>query len=189
MRLFVAIDLTPEIRTALAALIDELQPLTSVVRWVKPEGMHVTLKFIGEVPEGKQEAIRACLEQVHTATPVEIEVRDVGFFPNQRQPRVFWVGIAATPNLAELAAQVETALAALGIPREKRAFVPHLTLGRIRPAPEAARGLGQLREKMATLAARSFGHLTATEFHLYQSKLSPKGAEYRKLVSFPFVRA
>jgi len=188
MRLFVAIDLTPEIRAALAELMDELHPLTAAVRWVKPEGMHVTLKFIGEMPEAKLGAIRACLEQVHTATPVEIAVRDVGFFPNQRQPRVFWVGIAATPNLAELAAQVETALAALGIPREKRTFVPHLTLGRIRPAPETARGLGQLRERMAMLTERKFGHLTANEFHLYQSKLSPKGAEYRKLASFPFVR-
>lgn len=187
MRLFVAIDLTPEIRAALAELIDELRPLSAAVRWVKPEGMHVTLKFIGEAPEAKLEAIRACLGQVHTAAPVDIEVRNVGFFPNQRRPRVFWVGIAATPNLAQLAAQVETTLAGLGIPREKRTFVPHLTLGRIRPAPEALGGLGRLQKKIAALAKRGFGHLTATEFYLYQSKLSPKGAEYRKLASFPFV--
>ncbi len=189
MRLFVAIDLTPEIRATLAELLGELQPLSTTVRWVKPEGMHVTLKFIGEVPEGKLEAIRTCLEQAHTAAPVEIEVRGVGFFPNAHRPRVFWVGIEATPNLAELAAQVEIALAALGIPREKRTLVPHLTLGRIRTTPEASSSLERLQKKIATLAERRFGHLTATEFYLYQSKLSPKGAEYKKLVTFPFVRA
>lgn len=184
MRLFVAIDLTPELHAALTELVRALEPATDAVRWVKPEGMHLTLKFLGETPQEKLEAISARLAAVHIAEPVEMRFRRLGFFPNERQPRVFWVGIEATPNLAELAAQVETELAALGFPREKRAFVPHLTLGRFR-APDRR---GRLQESIRDFAEREFGRLTATEFFLYQSQLLPRGAEYRQLARFEFVR-
>ncbi|MFQ5817239.1 MAG: RNA 2',3'-cyclic phosphodiesterase [Terriglobia bacterium] len=184
MRLFVAIDLTPEIHAILAELMDKLRPTTTAMRWTKPEGLHLTLKFIGETPDEKLDAIRVRLANVHSTAPVEMRFRDLGFFPNERQPRVFWVGIEATPNLAELAAQVETELAALGIPPEKRPFVPHLTLGRFR-APDRSRAL---QETIRTFAAREFGRQTATEFFLYQSQLSPRGASYKKLERFEFTR-
>ncbi|MFQ5927201.1 MAG: RNA 2',3'-cyclic phosphodiesterase [Terriglobia bacterium] len=186
MRLFVAIDLSPEVHTALAELIEKLQPATDTLplRWVKPEGMHVTVKFIGETPKEKLNPIRTRLASVHTGAPVEMCFRRLGFFPNERQPRVFWVGIEATTNLAELAAQVETELAALGIPPEKRPFRPHLTLARFR-APDRSR---TLQEAIRGLVEQEFGRQTATEFILYQSQLSPRGADYKRLAHFDFVR-
>lgn len=185
MRLFVAIDLTPEVRAALADLLTKLRPLTDAVRWVRPEAMHLTLKFIGETPPEKLEVITTCLAAVHTAVPVELRFRQLGFFPNERQPRVFWVGIEATENLAEVAAQVEAQLETLGLPREKRPFRPHLTLGRFRAADRRRR----LQESLPGLAEQEFGRLTAREFFLFESRLSPHGAEYKQITRFEFVRS
>ena len=185
MRLFVAIDLTPEVRAALGELLDKLRPATDAVRWVNPEAMHVTLKFIGDTPAEELGLIRARLAAVHTNASVEMRFRRLGFFPNERQPRVFWVGIEATENLAELAAQVEAELAALAIAREARPFAPHLTLGRFRE-PDRGR---HLQERIQEFAEREFGRVTTSEFFLYQSQLSARGAHYTRLARFEFVRA
>ncbi|MFQ5663495.1 MAG: RNA 2',3'-cyclic phosphodiesterase [Terriglobia bacterium] len=184
MRLFVALDLTQGVRAALQDLLAQLQPAGADVRWVGPEGMHLTLKFIGEVPAEKLPAIRAALGPVTSRRPVDLEVRGLGYFPNERRPRVCWVGVEASENLADLAVQVESALEPLGVKRESRAYVPHLTLGRFKSTNRLAR----LQEAVAALPSTHFGHVQAKEFVLYQSKLSSRGAEYIKLEGFPFVR-
>ncbi len=184
MRLFVAVDVAPEIHAAVRELIEELRPLVPSARWVETQGMHITLKFIGETPEQKVGAISNRLAGIQSSSPVEMRFHGVGFFPNERQPRVLWVGIEATPNLAELADRIEAELEELDIPREKRAFHPHLTLARFRVPARNPR----LEERRPALAAREFGRQTISEFYLYQSHLSPRGAEYRKLARFQFVR-
>jgi len=184
MRLFVALDVAPEIHAAVRELIEELRPLVHGARWVETEGTHITLKFIGETPEQKVGAISRQLAAIHSGSPVEMRFHGLGFFPNERQPRVFWVAIEATPNLAELADDIEAGLEAVGIPREQRAFHPHLTLARFRVPARNPR----LEERRSELAAREFGRQTISEFYLYQSHLSPRGAEYRKLARFQFVR-
>lgn len=184
MRLFVAIDLTEEVRTALAELLRRLRATTELVRWVKPASLHVTLKFIGETPEENLEPIAERLATVETSSPVELRFGRVGFFPHERQPRVFWVGIAATPNLAELVAQVETELAGLGISPEKRPLRPHLTLGRFRTPRRDPR----LAQVVLDLADRELARQTVREFFLFQSRLSREGAEYSKLKRFEFAR-
>lgn len=184
MRLFLAMDLAPEIRASLAALLDELRPTTDAVRWVKPEGLHVTLKFLGETPEPKLPEISAGLAPVKSTRPVEMSFRGLGFFPSERQPRVFWVGIEATPNLAELAEEIEQKLAALGFARENRPFHPHLTLGRYRSLDRRRR----LQERIRDLGRREFGRQSISEFFLFQSQLGRGGAEYKKLARFELVR-
>jgi len=185
MRLFVALELSEAVRAAVRDLIGRLQRARADIRWVRPEGMHLTLKFIGEVPEEKLEPIRAALGGVASPQPVRLEFRELGYFPNERRPRVLWVDIEASDNLAPLAAQIETALEPLGIERENRDFVPHLTLGRFK----SSKGVDKLQEEIAVLTSTEFGRIETGELFLFQSKLSPAGAQYTKLERFPFVRS
>jgi RNA 2',3'-cyclic 3'-phosphodiesterase len=187
MRLFVALDLPGDVREALVALIARLKPLCRAARWARPEGMHVTLKFIGHaIADGDAEklaATRAALVGVPSGDPVEIRYRGIGFFPDARRPRVVWCGVEASPNLAPLAAGIEHALEPLGVARDERAFVPHLTLARFK-SPE---GVPPLARAAAEFAQHDFGFARETEFHLFESLLKPGGAEYRKLASYSFV--
>ncbi|MGA8768629.1 MAG: RNA 2',3'-cyclic phosphodiesterase, partial [Candidatus Acidiferrales bacterium] len=136
MRLFVALELPGEVRQTLGDLIARLKPQCRAAKWVRPEGMHMTLKFIGHaIADGdakKLDATRAALAAVKSGEPVEMRYRGVGFFPDARRPRVVCCGVEASANLAQLAADIERALEPLGIPREDRAFVPHLTLARFK---------------------------------------------------------
>jgi RNA 2',3'-cyclic 3'-phosphodiesterase len=182
MRLFVAIDTPEDVRTALSALVCRLRPTHRNARWVRIEGVHVTLKFIGEAPSEKIAEIKAGLASILSATPITINFRGLGFFPNNRRPRVVWAGVEAGLELAVLAAAVDAALAPLGFPREERAFSPHLTLARF----DSPRGLDPLRAAIESAGPLEFGRATATEFHLYQSILKRGGAEYTRLATFSF---
>lgn len=198
MRLFVALDLRDDVRRALGDLMAKLKPLSPDARWVRPEGMHITLKFIGHaVPTGdmeKLDAVRAALAAVRSDRPVEMNFRGIGFFPNTQHPRVVWCGVRASENLAQLAADIDRVLEPLGIPREGRAFVPHLTLVRFKPARSGKRGHsnpaagGTLQSAAAEMAERNFGSARETEFHLFESVTKPGGSEYRKLETYSFVK-
>jgi 2'-5' RNA ligase len=182
VRLFVALEIPAAVQENLADLLESLRAITKEPRWVRPANLHVTLKFLGEVADVKVEALRAALRGIHSAEAVALEFRGLGFFPNEKQPRVFWAGIEATPSLKPLAADIDAAMEKLGIPRERWEFSPHLTLARFERArlPEA------LRSAIAANAQREFGSLRAGEFHLIHSKLKPSGAEYTTLESFRF---
>jgi 2'-5' RNA ligase len=187
VRLFVALEIPPAVRGNLGALIKELRALepssgAKKMRWVRPENLHVTLKFIGEAAPEKLEAIRAALSAVHSTQPAELRLRGLGFFPNDKRARVLWAGIEASPNLAAIAGDIDQHLEKAGFPRESRPFTPHLTLARFEPT-------GITRELHAAVqknAACEFGILRTGEFHLIESKLKPSGAEYTTLRSFPF---
>ena len=190
MRLFVAMEIPSEVRDEFAALINELRAADSSfsknrARWVRPENLHVTLKFIGHVDNGKLDAIRAALAEVRFDDPVEMRFRGLGFFPNAKRPRVFWAGMEASANLSPLAAEVDTRLKKLGIPSETKEFAPHLTLARFDP-PGISEGLSAIVQENV---AREFGAVASREFHLFESKTKPTGAEYTRLESFPFARA
>src|SRR3990167_1334580 len=105
MRLFVALELTEGVRAALRELVARLEPAGADLRWVRPQGMHLTLKFIGETPEAKLPLLREALARVRSPKPVEMEFHGLGYFPNERRPRVFWVGIEASDNLPALASE------------------------------------------------------------------------------------
>jgi 2'-5' RNA ligase len=198
MRLFVALDLRDDVRRALGDLMAKLKPLSPDARWVRPGGMHVTLKFIGHAVEtgdaANLDAVRAALAAVRSNMSVEMNFRGVGFFPNARRPRVIWCGVQASENLAPLAVDVERALEPLGISREDRAFVPHLTLARFKPARSGTRsrsnraGGEALQSAAAEMAERDFGSARETEFYLFESITKPGGAEYRKLETYSFVK-
>jgi 2'-5' RNA ligase len=185
MRLFVALEIPSTVRETLAALLKSLRAVSPETRWVRPENLHVTLKFIGEVPETKLAALRTGLRQVRSDQPVTLDFQGLGFFPNEKRPRVFWAGIGASPNLKTLAADIEKAAETFGIPRDERPFSPHLTLARFAP-PRLAENL---RAAIQENAGRDFGSLRASQFHLIESKLKPSGAEYTTVESFSFAAA
>jgi len=193
MRVFVAIDLNHEIRDKIARFLEGVREFAPDARWVSPESLHITLKFIGEQRPEQVAAITERLQSV-AGKKVEIRVGGYGFFPTAKAPRVFWLGIQAGPALAEVAASIDSALAELKIPREDRPYSPHLTLARGGAgsgSPKWRKGNGPnptfatLQKRIAVLSELDFGRMTAREFFLYQSQLSPGGSKYTKLQAFP----
>lgn len=189
MRLFVALDIDPEIRRRIGAFRDQMRPYAPDVRWVGTETFHITLQFLGET--GERDAIHRALQQVH-AVPVALTFRGTGFFPSAKSPRVFWVGIDADQPLQQLADRIGDALTPLGFKRDAGPFKPHLTLARAgsgRPRPvrgePSAAGLRVVGIKLEGQPPVEFGSMTAREFCLYESKLSPSGASYTKLQQYP----
>jgi RNA 2',3'-cyclic 3'-phosphodiesterase len=189
MRLFVALDIDADIRVRIADFRNQMRQLAPDVRWVGPETFHVTLQFLGETK--KLTEIQNALRLVK-GSPITLTFRDAGFFPTPKSPRVFWVGIESDQNLQALAKSIAEALQPLGFERDKGPFKPHLTLaragsGRPRPVPgeRSAPGFQQVRARVETMTPLEFGTMTAREFYLYESKLSPVGAQYMKLSRYP----
>jgi len=183
MRLFVALDIPEETRSAVCELISRLQPVARGAKWVRPEGIHITLKFIGWTEDDSLAPIKEHLARVAHRPAISVAFRNFGFFPNEKRPRVFFVGIAAGPELARLAADIESQLAPLKIPKEDRDFTPHLTLARFK----TNEGVAQMQKMLAFIPSQDFGAMNATEFHLYQSVLKSNGAIYTRLASYSFV--
>jgi len=180
VRLFVALEIPDGVRETIAQLIGELKLLDNSWKWTRAENLHVTLKFLGETPQEKLKSVCDALRSVSCELPIPVNFRGLGFFPNERRPRVLWIGMEAPLTLTALAASTEVALAGIGVPREEGAFTPHLTLARSKD--------GRLSEKMRTALAkyafRQFGVMNASAFHLIESKLKSTGAEYTTLESF-----
>src|SRR5579859_3690267 len=192
MRLFIALDIDDAIRERLSRFVEGVRNFAPDARWVKPESLHVTLKFIGEQPDEAVERIKQALGTIAAAT-TEISFRGYGFFPTAKSARVFWIGMEAGAQLTALAAAIDDKMSMLRIPKEERAFSPHLTLARAAGgsgAPRKLRGdrpnraFQHLQEKLSALPAPEFGTMTPREFFLYQSQLSPEGSKYSKLAGF-----
>lgn len=189
MRLFVALDIDTAIRECITQFREEMKAVAPDVRWVGPEMFHITLQFLGET--NKVDEIKSALANVQNSL-VTLAFRGTGFFPTAQRARVFWVGIESDEHLQSLVNNIGDALAPLGFKREQEVYHPHLTLARAgsgrphskhgeRPAP----GLQQVRTKLESMPQPEFGTMTAHEFILYQSTLSPKGSRYTKLATFP----
>ena len=200
MRLFIAIDIPEEIRDRMSRFIDGVRELAPDANWVRPESFHVTLKFLGETPPERLDELKRELTGV-AGKPSTIRFGGLGFFPTPRLARVFWAGMQADLRLGELAGAVDEAAARLGFERERYRYTPHLTLARA-----GARSSGSPSGKGSSLAPRfrrleeklsalgylgaeeskpDFGTMTAREFCLFESRLSPHGARYTKLAVFP----
>ena len=188
MRLFVALDIEPQIRERITAFRDQMRNLAPDVRWVSPETFHVTLQFLGETND-LNEIVRA-LTIVQCAA-ITIAFRGAGFFPNPKAPRVFWAGIQGDGHLQELVTAIALALTPLGFERDPGAFTPHLTLARSgsgRPKPvrgeRPSPALQRVADELAKLPAPDFGTMTAHQFYLYESHLSAAGPRYERRAAF-----
>ncbi len=182
IRSFVAIDVDVSIRTALRALQEEFACTRADVRWVRPDGVHATLKFLGAVAEPRLERARAALTAAFAdQATLQVRVHGLGAFPSLRRPRVLWVGMEGV-GLAELAARAEEALASVGFAREERKFTPHVTLGRV----NSLRGWPALEALFKAHLDDDFGPTDVQAVTLYRSQLRPDGAVYSVLFTIPF---
>ena len=189
MRLFIGLDIDPDIRERITAFRNQMRTVAPDVRWVGPETFHVTLQFLGETK--RVDEIRRALKEVG-AEAVQLAFRGAGFFPTPKSPRVFWVGIESDQHLQTLADSIAHATGPLGFERDAGPYTPHLTLarsgsGRPRPVPgeRPASGLQRVCDELAKLPPPDFGTMTAHEFFLYESHLSPAGARYEKRATYP----
>ena len=187
MRLFIACELPPATKAALAEVQSQLRARgAEELRWVRPEGMHLTLKFLGDVPAERVPAIEEALAAaVEGPLEMRLAFRALGTFGGPARLRVLWVGAEGdTPRLVELAGRVESALAPLGFPPERRPYSPHLTLARVsdRASPEQRRRLAEL---VAAFAMPPAPEAVVREVNLMRSFLEPGGARYQRLAVFP----
>ncbi len=183
MRIFIALDIPGEIRARISEFMERARAHAPEAHWARPEGVHVTLKFVGEVSDAKVEEIKSALATIQ-AEPFHVSFAGAGFFPTPRSPRVFWIGVEGGGALAGLAAAIDSATHELGIAREDRAYSPHLTLARSGTGPGAAQLLRPLQHLLQAEGALHFGTMTAREFFLYRSELQKGGARYSKLERF-----
>lgn len=181
MRLFVAVQLSAELRERLASIQDRLRGAQADVSWVRPANLHITIKFLGEVEPKRLECIRSALaEAIEGAAPFAVTVAGVGTFGG-RIPRVVWAGVReGAEHLEALAGAVENELGRVGFPKEKRGFTAHFTLGRVRSPRNVQALLAALRDEPAA----PLGTVPVDQFFLMQSELSPRGSIYTELETF-----
>lgn len=185
VRMFLAVDLAPEVRAAVVALKRQLAATIPSVRWVRDEGLHGTIKFLGNVAVTRMEALSHALAPVgRQLAPFTVRVRGLGAFPSPARPRVVWVGLVAQ-ELARLAAAVDAALQPVGFEREGRPFRSHITLGRI----DARQAWAPLADALRSHASDDFGSCRIDELVAYRSELQRTGAVHRRLWSIGLVES
>ncbi|MBZ5537043.1 MAG: RNA 2',3'-cyclic phosphodiesterase [Acidobacteriia bacterium] len=182
MRAFIAVDLTREIEAKIAGAQAALGRFSHAVRWVRPESIHLTLKFLGEISNEQQHrVVETFSTRKSGVAPFQISVERLGFFPNARAPRVVWMGIRkGKEELQSLARFVDEALGAAGFPPEPRPFSPHATIGRIKFLPDVA----SFNEATSAFSDYQCGTTTVHHFFLYESKLDRGGSIYTKRATF-----
>ena len=180
-------ELSAEIGAEVRRIQAGLKGRAPGVRWVRPEGIHLTLKFLGEVdPDRIEEIMRKTEENIQGVTPFSVEIRGVGGFPTAKNPRVIWIGVDDHGGmLKQLQARVERGMEELGFTREGRTYTPHLTVGRLR----SRKGIGTVAQALDAIRASDLGTMEIREVILFRSHLKPTGAEYTKLGSFPLEAA
>jgi 2'-5' RNA ligase len=184
MRLFTAIDLPAEMLLRLERLLSALRP-EALIKWSPLDNLHITTKFIGDWPERRLEELDHALAGLLPRETFKIELRDLGWFPNERSPRVLWAGVHAGAALKRLMAETEERLLTLGIAKDEKPANPHLTLARIKtPAP-----LRNLRQKVNELQPGDLGTFEAHHFSLFRSDPGSNASIYRSLRDYRFEAA
>ncbi|HBR18047.1 MAG: 2'-5' RNA ligase [Deltaproteobacteria bacterium RIFCSPLOWO2_12_FULL_43_16] len=178
VRAFIAIELPSIIVKSLGEIQDNLRDTTNKITWVKPDNIHLTMKFLGNIETDKAHAIEKILKNIVSQISIgKLSVEGVGAFPTINNPRVIWVGIEDDKNLLKIYTQLEDGLASLGFKKEDRPFKPHLTLGRVKFLKDK-KGLKERLEKLADIKLASF---IVDSLILFKSELTPEGSLYTKL--------
>lgn len=186
VRLFVACEVPDEVKQAIGETIDTLRSRSgNAVRWIRPEGVHVTLKFLGEVPVKKLPAIKLAIQEATVGhSPFELEFSNIGTFGGREGLRIMWVGIAGDVlRLEALVRAVNAALAVVGFEPERRPFRPHLTLGRVRDEI-STRQRAEIEVAVGKMDVPPSGWRT-TQVSLMRSRLTAQGAFYDVIATFP----
>lgn len=183
MRTFIAIELPKEIKQSLANLQSDLKTTNADVKWVNPDNIHLTLKFLGEISDDKIDKITKIMQDISLSKPsFSIHLSNLGAFPSIRSPRVIWIGIEkGISETKELAKELEKKIEKIGIHRDNKGFSCHITLARVRS--NLNRGL--LAKKLEDLIGRPLNiphpEIPVTKITLFKSTLTPKGPIYESI--------
>lgn len=190
LRAFIAVELPQRVRENVELQAARLRHSLEgdLVRWVPAANMHLTLKFLGDVAETHLDFLKQTVTQAADTHPAfDLQIGGLGCFPNQRAPRVIWIGIHAPPALSSLQKSIEAGAGRLGYEREARAFSPHLTLGRVRQNANPA-DLPKIRAALNAIQLGGMETARIDAIHLFKSELTPKGSLYTKLFSAPLAK-
>lgn len=180
-RLFLALPLPATAQAELRSLVHALRSTAPGVKWVKPEQLHVTLRFLGDVENVQCNELIDAMDQETETAPFLFNLAGLGAFPNRKEPRVLWTGVnEGREQMMALAARVEKVVRACGMPPEDRPFAPHLTLGRVKE-PADFTALWQVADQMNFAGTP----VHAVDVRLIWSTLNPTGPVYRDVESFP----
>ena len=187
MRTFIAIDLTDDILQKIVGITAYLktQVPSNAIKWVVEGNLHLTLKFLGEISESKVEQIKMLsIKAVHEINSFNFSVEGLGMYPNHKNPRVIWLGIINEKPLVKLATLIDQALFDAGVPREKRPFSPHLTIGRVRRSATQDE-INNIGTVLSQFKVDCLGEMPVEKVQLYQSELKPRGPIYTPLFDIP----
>lgn len=184
IRTFISIDLPENIKRNISDLQNRLKVLGGRVGWVRPEAIHLTLKFLGDIDEKKIPEIEAATRKAGKEfNPFHIQILGLGVFPNFKKPRIIWLGVnEGGDNLIRLQSKIEDEIEKIGYPREERNFKPHLTIGRVKET----HGLKQLIDTIDAEREIDLDGFDATEVLIMKSELRPDGAIYTRLCEIAF---
>ncbi len=187
LRSFIAVEIPTEIQNAIAHSLAFLQKALPkpLIRWVAPQNVHLTLKFLGDVSPANLERMAEVLKiEANTHEAFSMTVGDMGAFPNPRRARVIWIGLDAPPSLATLNRGVEAASATLGYAAENRPFSPHLTVGRVGQSASVT-DLNKIHEALSAEKVGLLGTVQVKAIHIFKSDLRPGGSVYTQLYALP----
>jgi len=185
MRTFIAIELPEEIRTILGGIQDELKQAQADVKWVKPENIHLTLKFLGEIEQGKVLKIQVILEEIAGKNAsFNLYLSNLGAFPKPQYPRVIWIGTTNDQQVSEIVKDLEKQMAMIGLPTESRPFSTHITLGRVRSGLNRKALVEKLEFINKSLSSPQ-PEFKVSSLTFFKSTLTPKGQIYEAVFRCP----
>lgn len=187
LRSFIAVEIPAELQRAIASHTAALQKALPkpLIRWVPPQNVHLTLKFLGDVSPANLERLAEALKvEAAVHEPFPISLGGLGAFPSARRARVIWIGLDAPADLGALQRGVEAAAARLGYGPEERPFSPHLTIGRVGQSASAS-DQQRIRAALEATTIGALGTARVDAVHIFKSDLQPSGAVYTRLYSLP----
>ena len=186
IRVFLAVELSSDVREKLFSLQQELKKTLPPINWVRPESIHLTLRFLGYVDSSLVSQLLSVLEPIgEKHAPFSVDVQGLGVFPHVKHPRIFWVGLTGNMQaLQDLVFEIDVVLETMGFPPEEKTYHPHLTLARIKR--ENAKVGSALIQTRALESDQHLGTLIVDGFTLFQSDLDSSGARYTSLWTVPF---
>ena len=184
IRAFIAIPLPTALKRQIETETESLRTQidSRAVRWVAPQNIHITLKFLGDTEENRLKKLEKLLaEAMVEFSPFHLAVGGLGVYPHKGRPNVIWLGVEKNKNLLELQKRIEGLASQIGSVPERRRFSAHLTLGRVKRSGHHEKARIQIRQAIEASPQVDFGRIRVDAVHLFQSELTPQGAKYRSL--------
>ena len=189
IRSFISLPISEQVRGILRKTINEIDGvIQDKIRWVRPEGIHLTLKFMGDIKTDKSDALLLLLPGIATEVPpFELTLSELGCFPNNRSPRVLWAGVKGDLSILQnLHLAIDNVVEQVGLPRERRGFSPHLTLGRVR-RDISEREVDQIGQVIGSTSLPNTPSWTNQTVDLMRTELDPEGSRHYLVGSFPML--